>query len=136
VYLEKWGWKGTVDNFLKYWFEGERETDQRILDLVQTLRAQGAKVYLASDNEKNRAKYIMEEVGLGEKFDGGFFSSHLGVTKSEPAFFEHIAQELGVQPSQLEYWDDDPKNVEVAKQVGVQANVYEDFDSFKESVLK
>jgi putative hydrolase of the HAD superfamily len=83
-YLEKWGWKGTTDEFLQYWYEGERDVDERVLEIVRNLRHSGARVYLASDNEAGRAKYLMEEVGLQSDFDGGFFSSDLGVTKSQP----------------------------------------------------
>ena len=135
-YLAKWGWKGTVDEFLQYWYEGERDVDERVLGVIRDLRQQGARVYLASDNEAGRAKYLMEEVGLQSDFDGGFFSSDLGVTKSQPEFFERVASELQVEPSQINYWDDDPKNVDVAKGVGIDAHTYEDFDEFKKEVKK
>ena len=130
-YLAKWGWKGTVDEFLKYWYESETDIDERVLEVVKDLRQQGVGVYLASDNEAGRAKYLMEEVGLQRDFDGGFFSSDLGATKSEPEFFERVVSELQVEPSQINYWDDDPKNVDVAKGVGIDAHIYEDVDEFK-----
>lgn len=135
-YLEKWGWKGTVDEFLQYWYEGERDVDERVLEAVRGLRDSGARVYLASDNEVGRARYLMEEVGLQKDFDGGFFSSGLGVTKSSPHFFEKVAESLQVEPSQIDYWDDDPKNVVVAKGVGVNAHTYESFEEFEEIVNK
>jgi len=135
-YLEKWGWKGTVDDFLQYWYEGERDVDGRVLEAVRGLRESGARVYLASDNEAGRAKYLMEEVGLQNDFDGGFFSSDLGVTKSQPEFFEKVADKLQVEPSQIDYWDDDPKNVEVAISVGVNAHTYADFNEFEEEIKK
>lgn len=135
-YLAKWEWKGTVDEFLQYWYESERDVDERVLGVIRDLRQQGARVYLVSDNEVGRAKYLMEEVGLQRDFDGGFFSSDLGVTKSQPEFFEKVASALQLEPSQINYWDDDPKNVEVAKGAGIDAHTYEDFDEFKKEVTK
>lgn len=135
-YLEKWGWKGTVDEFLQYWYEGERDVDERVLVAVRSLREGGARVYLASDNEAGRAKYLMEEVRLQDDFDGGFFSSDLGVTKSKPEFFEKVAESLQVEPNQIEYWDDDPKNVEVACSLGIEGHVYLVFEEFKSKINK
>lgn len=135
-YLEKWGWKGTVEDFLQYWYEGERDIDKRVMEVVRDLRQKGAKVYLASDNEAGRARYLMKEVGLQDNFDGGFFSSSLGVTKSQPEFFEKVASELQVKPDQIAYWDDDPKNADVARKVGINAQTYGSFAKFKEEVSK
>ena len=135
-YLAKWGWKGTVDEFLQYWYEGERDVDERVLRVVRGIRQSGSRVYLASDNEAGRAKYLMEEVGLQDEFDGAFFSSSLGVTKSQSDFFEMIADKLRVKPSQIDYWDDDPENVEVASGVGINANTYDDFEVFKRKVSR
>lgn len=130
-YLEQWGWKGTVDEFLQYWFEGEREVDERVMGVVRQLRAEGTGVHLASDNEINRARYLMDEVGLRDEFDNAFFSSEIGHTKSEPAFFEKVIQKLGTQPQDVSYWDDDPKNVAVAEGLGISSHVYVDFDEFE-----
>ena len=133
-YLEKWNWQGSVDEFLEYWFEGEREVDQRVMGVVRGLRQDGTRVHLASDNEINRARYLMDEVGLKDEFDRAFFSSELGHTKSNPVFFQKVLRELQAQPADVIYWDDDPKNIEIANQIGIQGNVYDDFDEFKEKV--
>ena len=133
-YLSKWGWKGTVDEFLKYWFENERDIDEKVIEFVGDLRHRGVKVYLVSDNEKYRAGYLMEDVGLKDKFDGAFFSCDVGHTKSDPEFFQKIIKTLKIKPQEMEYWDDDPKNIEVAKGVGIQGNVYTSFEEFKEEV--
>lgn len=133
-HLEKWGWEGSVDDFLMYWFESEKDLDEKVLKVVKKLREQGDGIHLASDNEANRAKYLMEEVGLGKLFDSGFFSADLGVSKSDPTFFEEIAKELNVPLTGLHYWDDDPKNIEVAEKLGVKGHVYTTPEKFEEEV--
>lgn len=134
-YLTKWGWQGSVNKFLKYWYESETDIDKEVINEVRRIRDLGVKVYLVSDNEVGRANYLMEEVGLKNEFDRGFFSSNLGVTKSDPQFFEKVAKELQVKPEEIDYWDDDPKNIEVAKSVGVNGYVYLKVD-FIESLSK
>lgn len=133
-YLAKWNWQGSVDDFLKFWFESEKDLDQKVLEIVRNLRESGDKVYLASDNEANRAKYLMEGLGLKDLFDSAFFSSDLGVTKSDPLFFQKIAETLKVNVSDLNYWDDDQKNVDIANTLGVKGHLYTDSEKFAEEV--
>ena len=130
-YLQKWNWQGTVDEFLNYWFESEKDLDQKVLEIVKELRESGNKVHLASDNEANRAKYLMEELGLKDIFDSAFFSADLGVTKSDPEFFKKIAEKLGVNITELNYWDDDQKNVDVASALGVTTHLYTTPENFE-----
>lgn len=130
-YLEKWGWQCSSEEFLQYWFEGEREVDQKVLEQVRQWRKRGIQCYLASDNEKNRADYLMQEVGLEKEFDGAFFSYQSGNTKSDEAFFENVATSLHVNPEEIEYWDDDPENVEVANNVGLRGRVYSSPEDLK-----
>jgi putative hydrolase of the HAD superfamily len=127
-YLTKWGWKKSLDDFLTYWFREERTLDQNVLDAVATLRKNGTKVYIASDNEKERARYVVETLKLEDYFDGIYFSYQLGHTKSEPEFFTKILGNLKAEPADVDYWDDDPKNVEVAKGIGINSKFYTSVD--------
>src|SRR5665213_3665845 len=44
-YLSKWGWEGSVDDFLTYWFESERTVDEEVLAVVKDLRTKGTRCY-------------------------------------------------------------------------------------------
>lgn len=134
-YLDTWGWNKSVDNFLQYWFESEREKDTDLIQLIQNLRSLGVKVYIASNNEARRAKYLMEKVGFDRDLDGAFFSAGLGVVKSDPDFFEKILSELKLPPAEVTYFDSDEENAEVAKNVGVNSFVYTNFSEF-EKIIK
>lgn len=133
-YLNKWGWKKSLDEFLQYWFESERTLDVNVLNVVKELRERGIKVYFASDNEKERANYVLETLGLKNDFDGAFFSFELGFTKSESEFFKKILKSLNLKAKDMEYWDDDLKNVEVANAVGVKGKLYKNFEEFEKEV--
>ncbi len=135
-YLPGWGWNDTLDNLLDTWFSGEHATDAEILKIVDELRSKGVKCHLASDNEKYRVAYVTNEMGLGKRFDGVFFSCNLGYTKSDPEFYQKVIEELKLQPGEIMYWDDDPKNVEVAKSSGINANVYTGIDLLRQGVAE
>ena len=90
-------------------------------------------MYFVSDNEKERANYVMNTLGLNDDSDGAFFSYQLGFTKAEPEFFHEVLNQLGADAKDVEYWDDDQKNVDVAKSVGIDARLYVDFEEFKKN---
>lgn len=90
LYLEKWGWKDGVDALIYFWFEGDNDPDQEVLDLVKSLKSKGYICCIASDHSKERAENLLTDLGLGKYFDNDFFSGKLGVTKEDPEFFEII----------------------------------------------
>jgi len=134
--LDEWGWKGSVDELLKYWFEGEKELDDEVLRAVNKLREKGVKVCLASDNEKYRAEYLLNTVGIKPLFDDTFFSCFVGYTKSEPEFFKAIIESLNLKPEEIVYFDDDQKNVDIAKELGIDARFYDSISQIKEFLEK
>ncbi len=124
-YLPSWGWEGTTDELLKYWWSAEEQLNTQVIDVIDKLRKQGARCYLATDQERYRAEYIMKGMGLGDHIDKAFFSSDLGLSKATPEYWYKVMSALAVEDfSQVEYWDDEIENVEAAKKVGLDARLY------------
>jgi putative hydrolase of the HAD superfamily len=135
-YLNAWGWEGDVDSFLKYWFSGESEIDSEMLDQLRYLKEKsGVHLYLATDQEKHRASYLWNDLGLKNDFDGSFFSCDLGVRKSNGEFFNKIFDALIIKAGdEIYFWDDDEKNVEVARGMGIEAEVFTDVSEWRDAV--
>jgi len=129
--LPAWGWKKDTNAFLEYWFTSDIEVDKDVLKVVEEYRKQGIRCYLATDQEKYRAEYLRKELGLEKEFDGEFFSYELKASKSDPGFFREILAKLGMKPEEVAYRDDDKKNVEVAKELGIEAKFYEKISDLK-----
>lgn len=130
-YLKKWAWKGSVEDFLTYWFTSEPGIDDRVVSVMETLRDSNIECYLASEQEKYRAAYLLRLDGLVDKVDGAFFTSILGARKATSSFYQKILQRLGVPPEEVIFWDDDEANITAAREVGITAYFYTDFDEFK-----
>lgn len=130
-YLPTWNWPRSVDEFLQYWFTTDVDPDPVVLSLVASLRARGIACYLSSDQEKYRGEYIRTTASLGTYFDGTFFSFEVGFSKSDPEYFRAVANTLGLKPEEIQFWDDDQKNVEVAKSVGIDAHFWTSIEDFK-----
>jgi len=134
-WLVKWGWVGTVDTFLDYWFEEEKVIDQRIINLAESFRAHGTRLFLGTDNEKYRVKYLMNVLGLRDLFEKTFGSSTIGFRKDKPEFFQYVLNELeDYSEDEILFIDDDLRNIELAKEFGINAIHYESFDKLMESL--
>src|SRR3972149_7451745 len=51
-YLKRWGWKGSIDELLHFWWKGEKAINKSVLSQIKRLRQKGIQCYLASDPEK------------------------------------------------------------------------------------
>lgn len=129
-FLAEWGWRGSVDDFLAFWFESEGQVDADMKLAVGSLRAEGFPCLLASSQEKYRAAYMRTEMGLGNLFDHLYFSCEIGAKKPEPAYFQAVQSDLCREGPSIVLWDDSIRNVTGAKQAGWGAYQFVDHATF------
>ena len=135
-YLDEWGWDKGVDALINYWFQREHNIDKKLVQYVQQLRSKGILCFLATDNEKHRFAYILEEIGFAKSFDRTFASSHLGHKKTSQDFFLKIYQQLKkVNKKEILFVDDDMENIKCAKDFGIHAEFYTTLSNFKKKFL-
>ncbi len=133
--LPAWGWQGSVDEFLTYWFCSEHNINEPLMQEVQRLRRRGLPCYIATDQEKYRTAYLLEHMGFADAFDGIFSSAHVGYIKHDTRFFQSVLQTLqDIHAHEILFWDDTPSKVETARSAGLQAEVYHDFADFTEKM--
>lgn len=131
-YMKEWDLDMTIDELLKYWWNTENTLNTPILEMVASLRTQGTKCFIATDQEKNRANYLWETLGLKNHFDGAFISSQIGTRKSSPEYWVHVLKTLdSPSPDTVFFWDDKEENITVAKNAGVNAFFFHDTDDIQ-----
>jgi putative hydrolase of the HAD superfamily len=113
--------KLTAERFVAYWFEQDSRIDEDVRAAVRHYRSSGRKVFLATNQEHLRARYLMETMGLGDDVDGICYSAALGDRKPGAAFFRLATKEAGVTPADIAFVDDALVNVEAARKAGWQA---------------
>ncbi len=89
--------------------------------LVESLRARGLGVHLATNQNPERAAYMRRELGYDDLFDSCFYSCEIGVAKPEAAYFEHALAALDAPAAAVLFVDDSARNVEGARAVGLRA---------------
>ena len=132
---ELWQWDGAADDLLKYWFETEDVQNDELVELIRKIKSQGIPCYLATEQEVYRGDY-MKNVMFKDLFDGYFVTAELGVSKTEPQFFEMIIDELklqypDIQPREIIFFDDSQSKVDTACSVGINGQLYTSVDQVK-----
>lgn len=133
-FLKEWGWPKTVDDFLNEWFEYEHVLDEEIIEYIQKLRAKGIHCYVATNQEKYRAQYMIDKMGFGKSFEKLFASAHLGMMKPDQMYYKKVMDDIGAKKDEVLFWDDREENIVGAKKFGIHAEVYENFETFKKTM--
>ncbi len=113
-----------------YWFSMDSKVNQEILDHCQALRTARVPVFLATNQDHLRAKYLMNDLNLSAYVDGIFYSAQLGVAKPSPHFYQSIMDKLGASPTEMFLVDDTPKNIRAAQQAGWEAHHWQGTQAF------
>lgn len=113
----------------------EKSPNHEVLTLVDTLRMNGYKTGLLSNNSIERAEILRSE-GLDKHFDAFHISAETGYVKPEPKAFLHLADELDVLPHQLVFIDDTPRSLSTAKEIGYKPLLFTKYSVLLEDLSK
>ncbi len=124
AWLSSNGYDVPARTVMDYWHAQDTNVNPAVIGMVQQLAAlETVDLYTATNQSHERIAYLRDTFGWGEYFKDFYFSARLGCMKHDAAFFEKIENELGFDPSieQPLYFDDDPKNIDVAAKRGWKA---------------
>lgn len=131
-FLEKWKWDKSIDELLRFWFEAEKDVDNRIVGLIKRLQGKSIKCYLMTNNEKYRTEYLKKEAEFDEIFDYVFSSAYMGCMKPEEECFDYLCKKIDIEKSEILFCDDDKENIEGAINFGFETHFYKSYNKFVE----
>ena len=117
--LERWGIPAAYDDLVRIWLSIEPVPGMH--EVVQGLRQRGIRCCLATNQDVVRGEFMRDELGYGDLLDETFYSYELGVAKPDPAYFTTILGRLDARPGETLFVDDNHRNVEAARSVGLHA---------------
>ncbi len=92
--------------------------NEELLDFIKTLKDKYKLCIFTTD-------FIQSDPLIKEKIDPIFSkiysAAELGITKRHPESYKFIADDLGVKPEEIFFTDDMERNIEAAKEAGLQA---------------
>ena len=95
--------------------------DEAVLAACDELRRRGTRVFLATNQEHMRARYLMDRLALANHVDGMVYSAQIAAQKHQPAFFHAAAMRNGFSPKNIVLVDDTKANVDAAFEAGWKA---------------
>jgi putative hydrolase of the HAD superfamily len=128
-YVEAWGLKLSREEFFQFWFSGEKE-DREMVDFARELRKRGCKIFILSNNFKERTEYYHARFSfLKDTPDAVYYSWQTGLTKTNPDAYRKLLADNGLTSSDCLFFDDSEENIQVAKSVGINSFRFEGIEA-------
>jgi HAD superfamily hydrolase (TIGR01509 family) len=121
--LEEWNIKLSEQEFWDYWFNGEIEST-KMIQYATYLRDRGVKVFILSNNFKERAEYYGHYPWIHEAVDKVYFSWKTGFVKPDVKAWQLILSENNLEPEDCIYFDDQEKNLLASKEVRIKPYLF------------
>ncbi len=104
--------------------------DRRVFAWAAHLKANGIRTAMLSNLPRSLGEALLATPGLLDPFDHLTLSYRLKIVKPAPAIYHVAAQGAGVAPEEALFLDDKPENVEGARAIGMQAELYSTWEAF------
>jgi putative hydrolase of the HAD superfamily len=123
-----------LPKLVKYEIDLWNRFDRRVFDYSEYLQGRGYSTGILSNLPRPLGEVLLATPGFLDPFDHHTFSYKLGVVKPAAAIYKHSIDGLGVAPEQALFLDDREENVEGARAVGMQAELYLAWEDFSENI--
>ena len=110
--------------FYKEAYQRNKELNKEIIELIKKLKKKFKVVCFTDTNNLHFEAH--QEQGILDLFDKKFGSHQIGMRKNNPEAFKVILKKLNVGPDQVLFIDDNIKNIENAKSLGINTIHFED----------
>lgn len=131
IKASEYGIKGPLKQYMKYIaLESLRniESCDYTIPMLRSLKMAGYKLYILS----NWGKWHFEELQKRNEFreflqyfDGGIVSYQVGLKKPDRKIYEILIDKYNIDPTSAVFYDDKPENIQAAKEVGLNAVVFD-----------
>ncbi len=121
----------TKEEFKEFMFEQSVELPNMLSWLKEWKQHTHFPVFALNNESREINDYRLEAFSLHKIFDGFCSSFILGFRKPDPRIFRTAMAIAQAKPAECLYFDDRPRLVETAKQLGIRAIVHENFQETK-----
>jgi putative hydrolase of the HAD superfamily len=112
------------------------EVNEEVVPIVKAARGKGYKTVICSSNFPARIEGLQKRFGFLNNFDAWALSYEVGHNKPDKELFEELVRRSGLDASEITFADDLQITVDAAKEVGISAFLYENFDQFMGELKK
>lgn len=98
------------------------------IPMLRSLKMAGYKLYILSNWGKWHFEELQKRNDFREflqYFDGGIVSYQVGLKKPDRKIYEILIDKYNINPSSAVFYDDKPENIQAAKEVGLNAVIFD-----------
>lgn len=104
------------------------------VDLIEALRAAGHRLFYLSNMPEPYADDLERRYPLSRWFEAGVFSGRVKHSKPRAEVFRLAIERFGVTPESCLFLDDHPANIEAARALGWQAELFTSAEQAREAL--
>lgn len=119
----------TNEEFEELWIK-EYEIDQKVRYIVLKAKEKGYITCICSNNNIVRIRALEKKFNFLNDFNVKIFSYKVGFVKPSKEIFQALIDQSGVKPEEIVYSDDKEERLSGAKNLGINAFVYKNFEEF------
>jgi putative hydrolase of the HAD superfamily len=124
--LPQIGYHGNPQLLIDYWMARDANINHELIKYVDILsKRPEVRLFIATNQEHVRARYLMEEVGFNKYFIDIFYAARLGALKPDLRFYEEIERLLPLPKEEIIFFDDNQDVVESAIRFGWEAHQFD-----------
>jgi glucose-1-phosphatase len=133
--LKEWNINLSEKEFWDYWFKSETVSEPMI-EFAKGLKSKSVRVFILSNNFKERAEYYAQYPWMQDVIDQPYFSWQTGLVKPNPEAWMKILADHNLKPEECLYFDDQEKNVAAATSTGITSYMFTTEANLMETVTK
>lgn len=107
---------------------------QDMIDYYIKLKKSGYKLYLCSNITKSTYNYIRDNFNIIQEANGGVFSCLEHISKPNSEIYYRLIEKYKININESIFVDDTKKNIEMAKQIGLQTILFENIKQISEYI--
>lgn len=107
--------------------------------MIGELRKQGTICGLSTDQDKNRAKFLLKDLNFQKFFDKHFISCHIGFRKCNDNFWVKVIDSLtkelsNLNPKEIVFFDDNQDSISAAFKFGIQVFLFKNINQLEKDM--
>jgi len=131
--FKEWNINLNESEFWDYWFKAEIQSD-KMINYAEKLKQKGIKVFVLSNNFKERATFYGHYPWIHNVVDKAYFSWQTGFVKPDIKAWELILSENNLKADECIYFDDQKKNLESAESIGIKSFLFKNEDELEKII--
>ncbi len=117
---------GLIEREIRFW----SRFDNRVLNWTNNLRAAGLRTSILSNMPRPLGEHLKTLPGFLDHFDEVTLSYEVGVVKPDAPIYHSAIGDLEIDPARALFLDDRELNVDAARAVGLQAEIFTTWEDF------